>query len=361
MRLLTPPGMSGVAVVWFERAELEAVAACLRTRSGGRFVASGSAAPRLMTLWLDGSPLDEVLVVEGRARAAGADRDRSRPDGIELHLHGSPVVLAALRSHFPDHVAADGSCPGPLAPADRLLRAALSVEQLDLALEQRVADFAGFVAGLAARPAAARSADLQAAIARSAVALAHVEPHRVVLTGARNAGKSTLLNKLLFRERVLTGPLPGLTRDPVRELTTLAGYPYELVDTAGEGELLQGVEQRAVLAGRGLRRGATLLLVVDASCDPSALDRGLAATGQPVLVVANKGDLGASPWPEDFPCHLRLSALRDDPVELRAAVGERLRRHRSLPVAGPVGGPAALSREQHATLTGLGGRGDGSR
>jgi len=339
MRLLTPPGLSGVAVVAFADAERDAVYSCLTTRSGRRWSGpdtTSPARPRLAALRLGETAVDEVLVV-----------DRGR-EGLELHLHGSPAVVQALGEHFTAAGRDDGGAESE--PADCLLRNALAVEQLDLALEQRAVDFEAFLIELAALPPAEREPLGSAARERSRVALAHVEPHRVVLAGARNAGKSTLFNRLLFRERALTGELPGLTRDPVREVTALAGYPIELVDTAGEGAALGDIDERAIAAGRELRRGATLLLVVDGSRGPTQVDREALGQARDVLVVATKTDLPAASWPGDFAPALRCSGLADEPARLRAAMGELLRAHRGLPVAGPVGGPAALARAQWARL-----------
>ena len=59
-------------------------------------------------------------------------------------------------------------------------------------------------------------------------------PLKLAVVGVPNAGKSTLLNRLLGEERMITGPEPGLTRDAVSvRLTDTDGTPIEIVDTAG--------------------------------------------------------------------------------------------------------------------------------
>lgn len=331
MRLLTPPGVAGVAVVLVLAEEREAALACLKTRNGAPWPHLPPGVPRLAMLEIDGTSVDEVLVV-------------SHGNGTtELHLHGSPAVLATLRRRF---VVQPASLP--MEPADRLLLEALGPEQLELALEQRQWSFRGFLLELAAMSGSKRQIAMDEALQRSRAALAHVVPARLVLAGAQNAGKSTLFNRLLFRERVLTGPMPGLTRDAVAEQTTLAGYPYELVDTAGEGPCEAEVDREAIEVGRALRAAGHVLLVVDASRGPSVFDRELAERG--AFVVANKVDLPAAPWPADMPCHLRTSCLAAGADTLRNEVGELLRASRRLPVAGRVGGPAALDRQQLADL-----------
>jgi small GTP-binding protein len=225
-----------------------------------------------------------------------------------------------------------------------LLRDALSPAQLDLALEQVAFDFEACCVVIAGLPRASGLVAAREALERSRIALALAEPMRVVLAGAQNAGKSTLFNRLLFRERVLTGPTPGLTRDPVAECTALDGYPYELVDTAGEGHPGSAVDAAAIEMGRRLRASAALILVVDAAVGPSPGDRALA--GQATLVIANKCDLPPRAWPSEVPRHLQLSCATWDPARIRSEVGQKLRRQRKLPAAGRVGGFAALTSDQ---------------
>jgi small GTP-binding protein len=278
--------------------------------------------------------IDDVLVVDRGAA------------GLELHLHGSTAVLAALQRAF-------GLAPAaPHTAAERLLRAALSDEQLELALEQAAFDFAAEVGAFAALAPAQRARQRAAAIARSRTAMAMVQPQRVVFVGCQNAGKSTLFNRLLARERALTGPLAGLTRDPVRETTTLAGYPYELVDTAGEGTTLAAVDAAAVRAGRVLRATALTVLVLRANKQPTQLDDELRFASD--LVVATQRDLGCVSWQAPWHPDAVVSAVADPVPDLRSTLGELFRRQRCLPSAGPVGGFAALDRAQLVALLGAG-------
>lgn len=329
MDQLTPGGVAGVAVVRVPACERMVVLALLRAPGGGPFVLRPQV-PQRALLRLDERDLDDVLVV-----------DRG-PRGLELHLHGAPAVLAALHRRFALAPAA------PRSPAEQLLREALCDEQLDLALEQLEIGFDHACAQVAQLPPSARRAARDAALARSHVAMALAIPHRVVLIGRQNAGKSSLFNRLLGRERVLTGPEPGLTRDPVVDRTTLAGYPYELADTAGEGPTGLALDAAAVQRGRDHRRGALVVLVVDAAAGATDEDRRLLPHCD--LVVANKIDLPCAAWPADVPRDAAVSAHQGRLAGLRAAFGDLLRRHRGLPPAGPVGGFAALTPSQLAVL-----------
>ena len=178
--------------------------------------------------------------------------------------------------------------------------------------------------------------------------MALATPRRVALVGRQNAGKSTLFNALLFRERALTGATPGLTRDPVVEVTTLQGYPYELVDTAGEGAAPRAVDAAAIERGRASRAGALLVAVVDGSSGPRAEDAPLYERCD--LVVRSKSDLGEAAWPEGRRCDLSVSAERDAPQDVRAAFGRLLAAARGLPEAGSVGGFAAVDERQLRAL-----------
>ncbi|MCB9887872.1 MAG: 50S ribosome-binding GTPase [Planctomycetes bacterium] len=344
MRRLTPAGVAGVACVLAEPAERAALAACLRTASDRPLSLVPGGAPRRARLLLGGRAVDDVLVV-----------DRGEV-GVELHLHGSPAVLDLLAEAF-GFVAATAT-----TPAQRLRQQAIGVEQLDLALEQEGFDFDRHLAELRRLPPAARTAAVAATIARSRAALALATPRRLVLVGAQNVGKSSLFNRLLFRERVLTGDVPGLTRDPIAEVTTLAGHPYEVVDTAGVGEFRDELEARAFAAGQRQRDGGLVLLVIDGQRGPSAADRALiAASAEPLLILLNKSDLPPSPrpqgqpdaLPDGLPAPLQVSATAEPAAQLRARIGAALRGMRGLPEPGPVGGPAALDEAQWRALLAL--------
>ena len=330
---LTAPGRGGVAVVALRGPDRHELAERL-LRSP---VARGAAAPRRATLWVDGSPADQILVLE-------------RGEQIELHLHGAPALLAGLQR-------AVGGWAAPVQhPARRLAAHAVSDAQLALALEQQGVDWAAFVAGLRELPrGAARSQALAAAAARSRGARALAEPQRLVLCGVRNAGKSTLMNRLLFDERVLAGPEAGLTRDPVRECTALAGYPYEIVDTAGEAAVgASELEQRAIDLGRRERAGALCVGVVDGSVGVGPLERWFDQAASVALWVRNKSDLPQAPWPEDLAPRIDLSCLDSTAApRVRAALGEALRAVRGLPAAGPAARRRPLDGHQWSQLDDL--------
>ncbi len=126
----------------------------------------------------------------------------------------------------------------------------------------------------------------------------------VVLAGRPNAGKSSLLNGLAGYDAAIVTPIPGTTRDVLRERIHVDGLPVHVVDTAGLRETEDLVEGEGVRRARGeIERAGLVLYVIDASEPPTpeALARELAElpAGVPVLQLWNKADLlpeGSDPF-----------------------------------------------------------------
>src|SRR5439155_14181922 len=87
-----------------------------------------------------------------------------------------------------------------------------------------------------------------------------------VILGRPNAGKSTLLNRLVGSDRAIVTPIPGTTRDIVRETIDIGGLPVTVADTAGLRASQDVVESIGVDRAREAGRGADIILyLVDAS------------------------------------------------------------------------------------------------
>jgi len=117
----------------------------------------------------------------------------------------------------------------------------------------------------------------------------------VVIAGRPNAGKSTLLNALLGRNRAIVSETPGTTRDTIEEQIVLDGIPIRLVDTAGLRHVSCEVEAEGVRRAREISgRADVVLYVVDGSaafCDDDIANlEGL--NPDRCLVLVNKADLG---------------------------------------------------------------------
>lgn len=329
----TPPGRGALGVVRVSGTGARAVARAL--------LGAPDLEPRRATARVarrDGTPLDRVVAVLWEAASSPTGEDL-----LELTAHGSPEVLAALV----DAAVAAGARP---AEAGEFTRRAFTNGKLDLAQAEgvealiaargtraRAAALARLEGGLSRTVAAARApiletltllearldhpdediAPLSDAGALSALAALRVplerlaaahargraerEGVRVCLVGRPNAGKSSLLNALLGRDRAIVAPEPGTTRDTLEEPASLAGLGAVLVDTAGlRDDAADPAEAEGVArAEKALSSCDVAVLVVDAArpadaADARARERALAlaaAAGRPVVVAHNKADL----------------------------------------------------------------------
>lgn len=150
----------------------------------------------------------------------------------------------------------------------------------------------------------------------------------IAIVGSPNVGKSTLANRLIGHERIITSDIPGTTRDWVSETASVLGWPVTLTDTAGIRRTSDPIEQEAIRRGVQVAHVADLLLVVlDASrpdaervADLATLSRDL-PPGLPSLHILNKCDLTHSPSKE----MISVSALTGLGREsLEAAIATRL-------------------------------------
>jgi tRNA modification GTPase len=134
---------------------------------------------------------------------------------------------------------------------------------------------------------------------------------RLVLCGEPNAGKSSLLNRLLGFERAIVSAAPGTTRDTIEEFASLRGIPFRITDTAGLRESADAVEREGVeRARRAMERADVILRVIDVTRSPQF-------EAKPAeIVAANKIDLlekrSAVPWPRNS---IAISCLTGEGVD----------------------------------------------
>jgi len=149
----------------------------------------------------------------------------------------------------------------------------------------------------------------------------------MAIVGRPNAGKSSLFNRLVQRERAIVTAQPGTTRDLVTERISLEGIPLELVDTAGLREGLEEAEQLGIARSReALADAALVLVVLDATQPLNEEEHRLlrAVAGRPALVAINKSDLAHASSPaselDEIPA-LKTSALTGEGIpELRERI-----------------------------------------
>ena len=310
-------------------------------------------------------------------------------DVVEIAAHGSPVVLELLLRRALD-LGARLAEPGEftqraflagridltqaeavrdLIEAQTLTQARLAASQMGGALSRRVApikqslvelialleagiDFAEDDVDVAPASEIARRigeltpplVSLQASFARGRIV--H-DGLTLAIVGRPNAGKSSLFNRLVERDRAIVTAIPGTTRDLVTERISLDGIPLELVDTAGLRESLEEVEQLGIARSReALADAALVLIVLDATQPLNDEEHRLlkAVEGRPALVAMNKSDLrkSASSVPElaGLPAQ-ETSALTGDGIP---ALRERIL---ALATGGAASEPGMLTSLRH--------------
>ena len=172
-------------------------------------------------------------------------------------------------------------------------------------------------------------------------------PLQLAIVGRPNVGKSTLVNALLQQDRVLTGPVPGVTRDAIQiQFEDWQGRPIQLVDTAGIRKLTQrlssqqnqeehynpdfNLEDLSVAdALRAMKLADVAVLVLDAeaqylSRQELAIANAVIEEGRSLVIAANKMDLleldGVEYTPRDFAAavheqlQIRIPMLRNTPI-----------------------------------------------
>ncbi len=148
---------------------------------------------------------------------------------------------------------------------------------------------------------------------------------RVVLIGRPNAGKSSLLNRLLSQDRAIVSPIPGTTRDTIEEAVNIGGIPVVLVDTAGLRHSEDPLEQEGMRRTYAAVEQADLIIHVIDRSEPAAEEdrealRRLAS--RRVIVALNKSDL-----PKRFEF---LEPPSGEVVEISCLTGEGLDRLREV-------------------------------
>lgn len=150
----------------------------------------------------------------------------------------------------------------------------------------------------------------------------------VVLVGAPNVGKSSVLNRLTGEDRAIVTEIAGTTRDVLQETIQVSGIPLHIIDTAGlrePGDLVEkiGIER----TWRQIELADVIVQLVDARVGATADDENIARqfrerSGLRHLVVHNKCDLAGLPvrrWEEAGRVQLSLSALTGEGIDLLRA------------------------------------------
>ncbi len=351
----TPPGRGGIGIVRLSGPKAPEIAVAIV----GELPKPGRAQ---LARFLDGDsqPIDAGFVLY-----FPAPRSYTGEHVIELHGHGGPVVIETLIARAVK-LGARRALPGEFTQ-----RAFLN-EKVDLAQAEAIADLIDAGSREAAR-AAMRSlqgefSTMLRALTEAVVNLrTHVEaaidfPEEeidfladpelarrlesvrdqfeaveqsarqgrllregmtVVIAGRPNAGKSSLLNRLAGYDAAIVTPVPGTTRDVLRERIHIDGMPLHVLDTAGLREAGDLIEEEGIRRAEAeMSRADRVLFVVDSVADPVGAayqdERGRLPAHVPVTLIFNKCDLTAGLPVADTisgPPRIMLSALSGQGVD----------------------------------------------
>lgn len=379
----TAPGRGAVAVIRLSGPEAE--------RIGKRVVFPWPARARALTRCAVRDPVQDEAIDEVLAVVFPAPASYTGETVLEVHSHGGSYVPAAIEAAF----VAAGARPAAAGEFTEraflngkldLVRAEAIGELVDartralhrsalhalsgarthqyaqlrshaIALEALLAYDVDFpeeddgpvsrerIAG-AARELLALLNELCAGAARASMAR---EGALVILAGAPNVGKSSLLNALAGEARVIVSDEPGTTRDAVEVFFDADPWPIRLVDTAGIREGAGAVEQLGIeVSERYLDAADVVLLCTDGKdADETARVRIATRTRGTVLLVRTKADLITDPQ-AGFAGTLVSSVTGDGIVTLRQRIEEAIRER-----TGGTGRPDAVvaSARQRAALT----------
>lgn len=301
------------------------------TDTGGMFGASQDPLHQLVVTRgrraLDGADL-VVFVVDGREGLVPADEEIA--DAIRTS--SAPVVLAINKTD--DRRAREGALEFYRLGFDPIVQiSAEHGEGTGDLFDEIVRKLPRAPRGPASAPDDVEGEERETAAGRREAETA------VAIVGRPNAGKSSLVNRLLREERMIVSEVPGTTRDAVDSVLKWHRRTFRIVDTAGirrPGKVSRGGQVETVsvmLAGRAIERADVVALIIDATAGATEQDAAIAGAaheaGRGIIVVANKWDLMKESGPDaakkfDEELRYRLKFLDYAPIlHISAATGER--------------------------------------
>ena len=345
--LLTPAGRGAVATVCVEGKGADDLARRLLFGRDGRQLSSNRDSSVRVAHFA--SPAGEEVVVR-----------RASSEHIEIHCHGGAAAARAvldalalagakvdewpnwLARHEGNTIAAEAAVA--LASATTRRTAGVLLDQHAGALARNVDEIQAIIADGGAEAALA---ELRRLIAAFSIGRHLTRPFRVVLAGQANVGKSSLINRLLGYERAIVFETPGTTRDVVRGVTAIAGWPVELADTAGLRETQDAIEAEGISRAAATLASADLgLLVFDAARPWTEDERRQLDRRRDALVVFNKSDIASPQFMPDVAGHWTSAVNARGIEELMMAISRRL-----VPNPPEAGAAIPFTDRQHSHLT----------
>ena len=251
---------------------------------------------------IDTAGLDEVEAASLEARMQAQTERAVASADLALLLVDARAGLTPLDRHFADWlrrgstpvVLVANKCEGRDSEAGRMEAYALGLgEPVPLSAEHNLglSDLRDSIAEIV------ESSD----IAPAAEAADEDKPLQLAIVGRPNVGKSTLVNKLVGEDRVLTGPEPGITRDAIAIEWRYQDRPIRLIDTAGLRRRARAVarleQMSAADTQRAINFAHVVVLLLDAGAPMEKQDltiaRQVVDEGRALVIAVNKWDLCA--------------------------------------------------------------------
>lgn len=138
---------------------------------------------------------------------------------------------------------------------------------------------------------------------------------RAAIVGCPNAGKSSLLNQLLGRDRAIVSPIPGTTRDTIEETANIRGLPVIFIDTAGLRDAQDTIEQEGIRRSHQSLQSAEIVIHVLDGVSETETEKLPEIRADRRIIVRNKIDLLPSPRPPVPEAMLDVSCLTGEGVE----------------------------------------------
>jgi tRNA modification GTPase len=313
---LTPPGKAAIAVLAVRGPAAWTVTRELFERFTTRKKSAASTAPLPETpgagrIWLG------LFGQRSRDEAVLLVRAADPEPWLELHCHGGAQVIQLIQEQYETRGVSvipwtefdDGAAPAWRVDAERVLAHASTARTAAIALDQWHGAFVRQMERITAAQQRGNHDEARTMLDRLVqlipVGKHLAEPWKVVIAGAPNVGKSSLINALAGFTRCLVAPTPGTTRDVVTTTIARDGWPIELADTAGLRAAGETIEQAGMaMARQALAAADVRVWVLDGSSTPIFPDKS-----DGWLLLINKCDLPpAWDW-ATVPQALPVSAL----------------------------------------------------